>query len=90
MRYLGASLISGKLSTPVQDGKPLNEKIIAKINAWKCKKLPFEGRLQLLQLSKVSHFSRLVCLNFLEVIKIIKQKFNRFLWKGQDYGAIGC
>ena len=50
MRYLGASLISGKLSTPVQDGKPLNEKIIAKINAWKCKKLPFEGRLQLLQL----------------------------------------
>ena len=50
MRYLGATLISGKLSTPVQDCKPLNEKIIAKINAWKCKKLPFEGRLQLLQL----------------------------------------
>ena len=50
MRYLGASLVSGKLSTQVQDCKPLNEKITAKINAWNCKKLPFASRLQLLQL----------------------------------------
>jgi hypothetical protein len=84
VRYLGVPLISNKLSS--LDCEALLEKISSQINSWMAKHLSFAGRLQLL--SSVLYIIQIYWLNIFilpkKVIKAIEQKFNRFLWNGNE------
>ncbi len=83
VRCLGMPLISSKLT--FQDCVPLIEKII---RTWTARQLSFSGRLQLIQsvLNSIQMYWSSILTLPKKVVKVIEQKFNRFLWKGQDEG----
>lgn len=86
VRYLGMPLISSKLT--FQDCVPLIEKITARIRTWTARQLSFSGRLQIIQsvLNSIQMYWSSILTLPKKVVKVIEQKFNRFLRKGQDEG----
>jgi hypothetical protein len=89
VRYLGMPLISGKLS--YDDCVPLIEKITARINSWTVRHLSFSGRLQFIQsvLNSIQLFWSSIFILPKKVVKAIEQRFNQFLWEGQEGGRGG-
>jgi hypothetical protein len=89
VRYLGMPLIAGKLS--YADCKPLIDKITSRISSWSVKLLSFSGRLQLIQsvLNSIQMFWSSIFILPKKVVKAIEQRFNQFLWKGQEGGRGG-
>uniref|UniRef100_A0A2N9J3H3 Reverse transcriptase domain-containing protein n=1 Tax=Fagus sylvatica TaxID=28930 RepID=A0A2N9J3H3_FAGSY len=89
VRYLGMPLIAGKLS--YADCKPLIDKITSRISSWSVKLLSFSGRLQLIQsvLNSIQMFWSSIFILPKKVVKAIEQRFNQFLWKGQEGGKGG-
>lgn len=84
VRYLGVPLISKKVSS--SDCESLLEKMSSRINSWLSKHLSLAGRLQLL--SSVLYSIQVYWSNIFilpkKVIRSIEQKFNRFLWNGNE------
>jgi hypothetical protein len=64
----------------------LIEKITARFNSWTTRHLSFAGRLQLIGsiLKSVQMFWSSIFILPKKVIKAFEQKFNHFLWRGQD------
>lgn len=87
VHYLGVLLISKKLS--FLDCEVLMDKILRRINSWLSRYLSFAGRHQLL--SSVLYSIQIYWSNTFilhkKVIRLIEQKFNRFLWNGSDASA---
>jgi hypothetical protein len=87
VRYLGVPLISKRLSAV--DCEALITKISSCIDSWLVRKLSFAGRLQLLSLVLLS--LQLFCPRLFilpkKIIRLLEQKFNRFLWCGSDVKA---
>jgi ABC-type cobalamin transport system permease subunit len=87
VRYLGVPLISKKLSS--LDCEILLDKISRRMNSWLSRHLYFAGRLQILSSALYSiqiYWSNTFILTK-KVIRLIEQKFNRFLWNGSDASA---
>jgi hypothetical protein len=87
VRYLGVLLISTKLSA--EDCQVLLEKITGRMKSWTSKNLSFAGRLQLLSFILYSlqiYWTRIFILPN-KILKVINQKFNRFLWNGREGSA---
>lgn len=61
-------------------------KVSARIDSWLVKNLSFAGRLQLISsvLCSLQVFWSHVVILPKKVIHVLEQKFNRFLWCGQD------
>ena len=89
MKYLDMPLIFEKLS--YDDCVPLIEKITARINSWTVRHLSFSGRLQLIQsvLNSIQLLWSSISILPKKVVKAIEQRFNQFLWKGQEGGRGG-
>ena len=89
VRYIAMPLIIGKLF--YQDCDPLIDKITTRIRSWTAKHLTFSGRLQLIEsvLNSIQMYLSSIFILPKKVVKAIKQKFSRFLWKGQDEGRGG-
>lgn len=87
VRYLGVPLISKKLVA--SDCSSLLEKISGRINSWLSKHLSFTGRLQLLSsiLYSIQVYWMSIFILPKRVIRIIEQKFNRFLWNGNEFSS---
>lgn len=87
VRYLGVPLITKRLTSV--DCESLVTKITARIDFWLVKKLSFAGRLQLLSsvLLSLQVFWAMVFILPKQVIRLLEQKFNRFLWSGRDSKA---
>ena len=84
VRYLGAPLITSKLSA--HDCKPLIDRITSKI-----RHLSFAGRIQLIQsvlYSCQSYWNGLFILPK-KVLKAVEQLMRRFLWKGSSLNTGG-
>jgi hypothetical protein len=79
-------LISSQLC--VADCDTLLEKITTRINSWLSRNLSFAGRLQLISyvLYSVQVYWSSIFILQKQIIKAIEQKFNRFLWNGNDEG----
>ena len=98
MKYLGVALISSKLSH--SDCQPLLDKIMARIQSWRCNSLSFAGRLQLIS-SVLYNIQTYWCTMFIipkyTCSKIfffwiiacskIEQIFGGFLWSSKDVNA---
>jgi hypothetical protein len=87
VHYLGVPLTTKRLTAT--DCEMLVSKITARIDSWVVRKLSFAGRLQLISSILYSlqvYWSRIFILPK-KVIKLIEQKFNRFLWCGLDVKA---
>lgn len=84
VRYLGVPLILQKLT--IEDCGSLLEKISARKDSWLANKLSFVGRLQLLSsvLYSIQVFWASIFILPKKIIKLLEQKFNRFLWSGTD------
>jgi hypothetical protein len=84
--YLGVPLISYWLCAV--DCDTLLEKITARINSWLFRNLSFAGRLQLFffVLYSLQVYWNSIFILPKQIIKAIEQKFNRFLWNGNDEG----
>jgi hypothetical protein len=87
VRYLGVPLISKRLSAV--DCEDLVAKIAGRIDSWLVKHLSFAGRLQLLSsvLFSLQVFWARVFILPKKIIRIIEQKFNRFMGSGADSRA---
>jgi hypothetical protein len=87
VRYLGVPLVTKSLSAA--DCASLVSRITARMNSWLVRHISFAGRLQLLNsvlFSLQSYWTRVFILPQ-KVIKLLEQKFNRFLWNGKDAKA---
>jgi hypothetical protein len=80
-------LITKRLSTT--DCDTLINRITAIMNSWLVKHLSFAGRLQLLTsvLFSLQIFWTRIFILLKRIIKILEQKFSRFLWNGKDEKA---
>jgi hypothetical protein len=87
VQYLGIPLISKRLSTA--DCEALLAKITARIDSWLVRHLSFAGRLQLISsvLFSLQVFWARVFILPKKIIRLLEQKFNRFLWCGGDSNA---
>jgi hypothetical protein len=87
VRYLGVPLITKKLSG--LDCEALVAKVAGRIDSWLVKHLSFAGRLQLVSsilFSLQIYWSKVFILPE-KVTRLLEQKFNRFLWCGNDSKA---
>jgi hypothetical protein len=84
VRYLGVPLISSRLT--VADCQALIMKITSCIDSWISKMLTFVGRLQLISsiLHSIQVYWSCIFILLKKIIKVIEQKFNRFLWNGHS------
>ena len=64
------------------------EKFTARINSWLSRNLSFTGRLQLISsmLYNVQVYWNSIFILPKRIIKATEQKFNRFIWNGNDEG----
>jgi hypothetical protein len=87
VRYLGVPLITKRLS--FVDCEDLVAKILERIDSWLIRHLSFAGRLQLISfvLFSLQVFWARVFFLPKKVIRLLEQKFNRFLWCGNDSKA---
>jgi hypothetical protein len=87
VRYLGVPLITKRLSA--MDCDALVAKIAGRIDSWLVRHLSFARRLQLISsiLFSLQVFWARVFILPKKVIRLIEQKFNRFLWSGKDTKA---
>ena len=86
VRYLGVPLISSRLSAA--NCRALINRISGWIDSWLSRSLSYAGRLQLIAYvlySLQAYWSNIFILPK-RVIKNIEQKFNRFLWNGNNAG----
>jgi hypothetical protein len=87
VRYLGVPLISKRLTAV--DCECLISRVTARMDSWLVKHLSFAGRLQLISsilFSLQVIWSRIFILP-MKIIRLLEQKFNRFLWNGKDEKA---
>lgn len=84
VRYLGVPLISKTLS--VADCTMLMKKISGMIYSWLSKNLSFAGRLQLLSsvLYGMHVYWSSIFIFLKKIIRSAEQKFNQFLWNGNE------
>jgi hypothetical protein len=86
VKYLGVPLISKRLSAV--DCKSLFSKITARIDSWLVQHLSFAGRLHLISsIFSLQVFWARVFILPKRVIRLLEQKFNKFLWCGRDTKA---
>lgn len=88
VRYLGVSLITGKLKSA--HCQALIEKITSRISSWTSRFLSFVGRLRLIK-SVLFSMSNFWCAMFIlpsKVIKKVEQLCSSFFWKGEARNAI--
>jgi hypothetical protein len=87
VRYLGVPLITKRLSA--LDCDALVAKVAGRIDSWLVRHLSFAGRLQLITsvLFSLQVFWARVFILPKKVIRMLEQKFNRFLWCGNDSKA---
>lgn len=87
IKCLGVPLITRKLSA--LDCEALVAKVAGRIDSWLVKHLSFAGRLQLVSsilFSLQIYWSKVFILPK-KVIRLLEQKFNQFLWCGNDSKA---
>ncbi|XP_062143871.1 uncharacterized protein LOC133851454 [Alnus glutinosa] len=87
VQYLGVPLITKRLSA--FDCEVLVANISGRIDSWLVRNLSFAGRLQLISsvLFSLQVFWARISILPKKVIRILEQKFNRFLWCGKDSKA---
>jgi len=87
VRYLGVPLVTKRLTAV--DCECLISRVTARMDLWLVKHISFAGRLQLISsiLFSLQVFWSIIFILPMKIIRLLEQKFNRFLWKGKDEKA---